>query len=1067
MTMDVRVITASAGSGKTYRLAQLLDEAIATGSARPDGVMAVTFTNQAAAELVERARGRLLANGRVLEAHQLLAARIGTVNAVCGALVNDFAFELGMAPRLRVLDEHAAELEFRRAVGRVVDNELADELERFKWVFSSELDWRIEVRRVVEAARANNISPAGVAACAARSIADLDVCLGPVTSDDLDAQLASAIDVAIQQLVAANDTRKNTATHIELLRDATRALQRGNLRWGEWTKLGDGERHPYAKLDHLAEPVRLIARRHIEHPRLRADMHALIRHVFTIASHALEAYQEHKKTLGVLDFIDQEALALELLRRHDVREALAGQIDLFLVDEFQDTSPIQLAVFLELAALARQSVWVGDPKQAIYGFRGADPALMDAAIESLSNVAQDADLVTSATNAIAANRVERLTTSYRSRPGLVTLTNEIFARAFEHHGIPQERTRLVPKLIEEPAGLGEIVEHWPLASRNEEGRAVAVAAGVRNLLARKVNVRDGDGTVREARHSDIAVLCRKNAECREVAKALADLGVAAVVPRTGLVDTLEATVALAALALWVDPRDAVAAAELARILSHPEDLDALVARVLARPGHAAFDDEPIVVRLREARETSPDLGPLAALDAAIACSDLPRLCAEWGDSRQRLANLDALRAHGVTYIERQRAAGEAATVIGLLAFFHEIGSESSWRDQRTDSQALLAGENAVTISTWHAAKGLEWPITILFGLESMTKARSWGVHTLSTRTTIDIQDPLADRWIRFWPNPYNKSNQLGPVRTAVEASPAHAGLVQRAMREALRVLYVGWTRARDRLVLAAQPGKLLTGIISTVSAIDSSLVVDPRVSDACVVPVTWAGVTVEVRVAPAAPVEPEPAAREPGLVTVGNAPVVRARARVLPSESAAVAAEIGDVIELGPRLAVSNNPNMEHLGHAVHAFLAADRPVLRPDERVALARELLKGFGVDACLKAEDVVAASTRFWSWCDATYPNARAHREWPVAQRTAAGTVVAGTADLVLTTDGAFVLVDHKTFPGGVDIARERAKGYSGQLRAYATAVALALGTRAGATWIHFPVLGHVMEVRLAPA
>lgn len=1063
MTMDVRVITASAGSGKTYRLAQLLDEAIATGAARPEGVMAVTFTNQAAAELVERARGRLLANGRLLEAHQLLAARIGTVNAVCGALVADFAFELGMSPRLRVIDEVAAELEFRRAVSRVVNNELADALEHYKWVFSSELDWRIEVRRVVEAARANNISAAGVAACATRSIAELDACLGPVTTEDLDAQFVAAMNLAIEQLVAAKDTRKNTADYVELLRDAVRRQKR--LRWGDWATLAGDSKHPYAKLDHLAEPVRAIARRHIEHPRLRADMHGLIHHVFTIASQALDAYQEHKRALGVLDFIDQEALALQLLRRPEVREALAGQIDLFLVDEFQDTSPLQLAVFLELAGLARRSVWVGDPKQAIYGFRGADPALMDAAIESLSNVAQDAELVTTATAVMTGDRVETLSTSYRSRPGLVTLTNEIFARAFERQGIPQERTRLVAKLAKEPDGLGDIVEHWPLQSRNEAGRANAVAVGVRDLLARKVNVRGRDGSVREAQRSDVAVLCRKNAECREVAKALADLGVAAVVPRTGLVDTLEAIVALAGLALWADPRDAVAAAELARVVSHPEDLDGLVARALARPGPAAFDDEPVVAAVRAARDAAPDLGPLAALDAVMTATGLARLCAEWGETTQRLANLDALRAHGVTYIERQRAAGEAATVHGLLGFFDEIGSESSWRDQRTDSQALLAGENAVTISTWHAAKGLEWPITILFGLESLTKAKSWGVHTLSARAAFDIKDPLAERWIRFWPNPYSTGNQLGAVRTAVEASPAHAALVQRATREALRVLYVGWTRARDRLVLAAQPGKLLAGIVGTLSAIDPTLIAEPRVEQAGVATVTWAGVTLDLPVAPSAPVEPEAPSREPGFVTVGNAPMARARARMIPSEAVAVPAEIGRVIELGPRLTVLNRPEMEDVGHAVHAFLAADRPRLAASERVALARDVLRGFGVDTCLHPDEVVAASTRFWSWCGATFPGARAHREWPVAERTAEGTVVAGTADLVLSTRDSFVLVDHKTFPGGLEVARERAKGYSGQLHAYASAVATALGVSSAGTWIHFPVLGHVVEVKLS--
>ncbi|MFX6035901.1 UvrD-helicase domain-containing protein, partial [Acinetobacter baumannii] len=84
-----------------------------------------------------------------------------------------------------------------------------------------------------------------------------------------------------------------------------------------------------------------------------------------------------KRTLGAVDFSDQEVLLLSVLRdTEEVRAALAGELDLVMVDEFQDTSPLQLALFVELAKLAKRSVWVGDPKQAIYGFRGTDARLI-------------------------------------------------------------------------------------------------------------------------------------------------------------------------------------------------------------------------------------------------------------------------------------------------------------------------------------------------------------------------------------------------------------------------------------------------------------------------------------------------------------------------------------------------------------------------------------------------------------------------------------------------------------------------------------------------------------------
>src|SRR5262249_41705303 len=156
----------------------------------------------------------------------------------------------------------------------------------------------------------------------------------------------------------------------------------------------------------------------------------------------LRAYEDYKRAWGAIDFTDQEVFALRLLERRDVRTRLDGEIDLVLIDEFQDTSPLQLAIFLRLAEVARRSVWVGDQKQSIFGFRGTDPALMDAAVEPV----------------LAGREPEPLDRSWRSRPELVALTSEVFAQAFARDGFPASRVRLAPESAAEPAGLGPVVE---------------------------------------------------------------------------------------------------------------------------------------------------------------------------------------------------------------------------------------------------------------------------------------------------------------------------------------------------------------------------------------------------------------------------------------------------------------------------------------------------------------------------------------------------------------------------------------------------------------------------------
>lgn len=1059
--MNIRVITASAGTGKTHRLTEVLDHAVASGDARPETIVATTFTSHAAAELIERARARLLRLGRARDAQRLLAARIGTVNAVCGGLAIELAFELGVSPDVRVLDEAASALELRRALARVVSDERAEELDRLRERFERERDWRLDIATIVDAARANGLGATDLLACAERSSRELDACLGPTTDDDLDRMLGTALGDALVGISTTEDTTKGTATYVQHLRSAERDLGSARLAWGTWATLA--KLVPTKRSLEHAERVKYVAGRHREHPRLRRELHRSIRLLFDVAAAALHVYQDHKRNLGVVDFVDQEALTLAMLRRQDVRDALKGQIDLVLVDEFQDTSPIQLALFLELAKLAPASVWVGDPKQAIFAFRGTDPALMDAAIESLTSPRLDADLVERAVETIGQG-VETLGISFRSRPALVALTSEIFARAFERVGVTPERTRLVPHLATEPEGLGPIVEYWPLdldrsaGTDNASGRAAAVAAGVRDLIAREATIRTRPIGVGPARPRDIAVLCRTNQQAQAVADALALLRVPAVVPRTGLLDTVEAQVVRAGVALWIDPDDALAAAELARAVTYATNLDALVARSLESPGRHAFRDDPLVAPLLARREANPDLAPVAAVEAVIDATRLRELCAAWGETAQRLANLDALRAHATVYATEALKSAKAATLGGLLRHFDRLAPQAArWDESARDRQALLASVDAVTVSTWHRAKGLEWPVAILFGLESMREPSSYGVHVMSDRTSFDVEDPLGGRWIRYWPNPYATWNQLGAVRTAYEASDAHSTLVAKADREALRVLYVGWTRARDRLIFAAQRGQFLDGILGKLAAVEPTAISEPAADGL----VRWAGVEVAVHVAPAAPAATSSTASEPGTYTVGRPLTSHTPARLAPSMAESVPCALGEVVVLGPRIAVAGNAEMDAIGDAIHAFIAADRD---DEERTTRAQRVLEAFQVAGSLDAGNLITIANRLWRWIDERCTGARMHREWPITHRLPSGVMIAGTVDLAIAVPDGFVVIDHKTFPGRTEDAEERARGCSGQLAAYAAAIEAATKKPVISTWIHFPIRGQLVEVRL---
>jgi ATP-dependent exoDNAse (exonuclease V) beta subunit len=1063
---SIHVVSASAGSGKTHRLVNEIEAAITRGTdpVRPEAIVATTFTVKAAAELRERVRTRLLEKGHVEQAQRLGAARIGTVNSVCGQLVTEFAFDLGISPESRVLDEDEAKQAFAKALlglasmakdedGRALaagsDTAAAlMELEE-RW---PGLEWLKNVQAIAEKARENGLAPDEVRACAARSTEGLLAYFGPAApgGELLERELERAL-AAFKP--APLDTTDVTAKVVELVeRTLVRLRMHRLLSWRDWSDLA--EKQPGVKSRAAFEPVREAARGHERHPAVRDEVRRCIAAAFELAAQALEAYERHKRDWGVLDFVDQEVLALRLLRQPEVQEMLREQVDLVLVDEFQDTSPLQLEIFLELAKLAPRSFWVGDQKQAIYGFRGTDPALMDAAIAAIQQAGEPG---------------ENLPYSWRSRAELVRLTSDVFAPAFAAQGIAPERVRLepAPPIASSGDGLGAVVEGWRLDvhDRKKLPDAQALAVAVRELMADPgALVRDVlTNEARRVRPADVAVLCRSSANCARVTDALEAAGIPAVRPRTGLVDTLEARVALAALRLWVDPRQPLAAAELGRLLVDPADADAWLARVLEEPGKA-YSAAPVVGRLRAARDRFPLGGPLVAFDAALEAVGARECCLRWGSEAQRLGNLDALRAAAHGYVATCEVEGIAATVAGLVAHLESLAG--GWGEERTDEQATLSGADAVTVGTLHSAKGLEWPVTVLFELDSTWKPSAFGVHVESDRDTFDFEAPLAGRWIRYWPDPYASAagpwGRPHPGKTAIHdriaAGAEHEAVARREAREMLRLLYVGWTRARDRLVFAARPGKLVGGTLGLLQA--AAGFTEPELQCA------WGGREVRPRIRTVQPLVPPPATPAAGLGYDAAGPREHPAAFEVMSKVAG-SGVVGPVEPLGAAPAVQQPVDWNALGNAAHAFFAADREGLEPAERLAIARRMLEGWSVQGSLAPAALVASADALRAWIARRWPEAAWQREWPLRLRREDGTELVGYADLVLVSGDAFVLVDHKCLGGTREQALAEAAGYAGQLGAYAAAIERTTGKRAAGCWLHLVAQGLVAGVEVGGA
>lgn len=1046
----VRFISAGAGSGKTYRLTEELERALSEGSVRPAGVIGTTFTVKAASELRDRVRTRLIENGRSLLAEQMAQALIGTVHSVCERLLGRFAFELGLSPQLNVASVEDGTRLFNRALDEVLSAERVREMnlcaQRLDLVEeSNRMSWQGCVKDIVDQARSNDIDASALAAMGCEN-ADrfLDYFPESTGSEKASGALVAAIHKAIADIDLETDITKGTAKYVDALQAAVAELGRDDCRWTRWISLSKAA--PTKKSQPAAVPVQAAASLYDRNAAFQADIRGYIEGVFEIAGDTLDRFQAIKSERGLIDYGDMEQLALRALDIPAIAERLDDELELLLVDEFQDTNPMQLGLFMKLARFAREVIFVGDVKQAIYGFRGSDPELVSRTVDSLTARGGTLDVLES---------------SWRSRPSLVRYLNAVFVNAFARDGIEPELVKLAPQRRE--ALNGPVVVCWSLPKAKAVVQADTLASAIAGLVASGDSVTDPQtGEARAVNYGDIAILAATNSNVETIANALSGHGVPMKMTLSGLLEVPEVCLARACLRRLNDPADTIATAEI-RALGSSEEPEVWLADRLRWLAAGEEDrrwgeqQDPIVSRIARLREQTVTQSPVEILARVLNYVGIRSIATAWGPdairAAQRQRNLDAFLDLAVTYEDHCTSQHEAATLTGFLFWLEHPTSPE------LDLQPVVSGGNAVHVLTYHRAKGLEWPVVVATDFHYGWRTRLWNVRVESESPELDLDKPLDGRSIRFYPSVFGKNTKDVPVLDTIMASEDAVDCANAKDAEGRRLAYVGMTRARDTLITALpsrtpRAGSWIESFnCDRLLAEGSTLALPGGVS-----------IATEFRDLATAEFEvPEPASFAPSWFLQRKPTERRLRERLSPSEASPIeGAASGEIVEVGPRIAV-HSTDINAIGTALHVVIGAELVNPDQDDAVERAAAVIRNTAGRLTVDPADAVDRARELRAALTTRFAPTKLLVEHPVELVEEDGQVMHGWIDLLLETNAGWVVIDHKASPRPRSEWSAEVVAYSGQLAAYSRALR-ASGLKCVGTWVHFAVGGGLVEVTI---
>ena len=790
-------VTAGAGAGKTTVLVDRFVGIARDPRFGPDRVLAITFTRKAATEMKERAIRRFEDAGETALRRATEASYISTIHGFAERILRERPFDARIDPAFTVITQYEQELWIEEALRAMYGRE---DLGGFATRLKKEYPlggWRIftivrEVARLMREGPALARAEADVVGDEARCI-ELALDRTRAFAKRAESDMLACMRELEPLLEGATFTSRSSMytksrEYLAAIRACMAAKGVDGAPADAWSntrftgQIAEQEREPIkAMLKYIRErSSRATVSDWAAEIALERELVPLKRAIYEAAGAIDASYAKHKRSLGALDFHDLQRRAAELLEEHAaVRAEYADRFRHILLDESQDTDELQYRIIESLRTPDNVLFMVGDPKQAIYEFRGADPDVFHAAVSKLPP-----------------DRRLGLPENFRSRREIIAMINgfgpPLLAEQFvtidakADYGNGDLPSPAVTMIYAEQQTDAAGKKHEPVSEARPR-EAASVAEEIVRLLRDAPLVRDPD--VRTVswvplRPRHVAILFRTRIAIPYFERALAERGVPYVTASgQGFYERAEVLDCIMMLRAIAQPLDDLA---LAAVLRSPfvgaSDADLWRLRT---PGaesvpaiwQALREYEPLrefQSSFRALRSRVRGLPASVALEDAIRTFGYEASLAAHEDGPAMLANLAKVR-------RQVRDMGSSSP----LEAYDELQRTRELLTRESQAPLVGAGDDVVVLTTIHQAKGLEWPVVCLPNLQSPSNDPPPGFSARHGALLCKARDAEGNE---VWP--LSLQSVFEEMRARAEA-------------EERRLLYVALTRARERLILSA------------------------------------------------------------------------------------------------------------------------------------------------------------------------------------------------------------------------------------------------------------------------